>query len=172
MFVVSMKTTRPRVTAYAAVVGLLMVVMFMLAGRQDAMRTQAAATGGDDARRVAYLQGLGYEVEPKWTQVREIQIPADFDETFAAYNRLQQEAGGDLSPYRGQRVKCWTYTVLNYPGEEPVQANLYEYKDRIIGGDVSSTLQDGFSHGLTPLTVEQSPTGTTAAGGESHGETG
>lgn len=181
MFVVSMKTTRPRVAAYAAVMGLLAVVMFVLAGRQDALRTQAVASGGDDARRVAYLQGLGYEVEPKWTQVREVLIPAEFDETFSAYNALQQEAGGDLSPYRGQRVKCWTYTVLNYPGVETVQANLYEYKERIIGGDISSTVLGGFSHGLLPLTVGQSPSGTTTSEGtqitqstqgEMNGETG
>ena len=169
MFVVSMTTTRPRVAAYAAALSLLAVVTFGLAGRQDALRTQAAVTGGDDARRVAYLQELGYEVEPKWTQVREILIPAEFDETLSAYNAVQQKAGHDLSPYRGRRVKCWTYTVLNYPGTDAVQANLYEYNDRIIGGDISSTTLEGFSHGLVPLQVGQSGPVT---GGESNGETG
>lgn len=169
MFVVSMKTTRPRVVAYGLALSLLAVVTFGLAGQQDALRTQAAVAGGDDARRVAYLQELGYEAQPKWTQVREIVIPADFDEAFTAYNALQQKAGHDLSPYRGRRVKCWTYTVLNYPGEDTVQANLYEYNDRIIGGDISSTALEGFSHGLVPLEIGQ-PGPVTE--GESNGETG
>ena len=142
-----------------------MAVTLGLAGRQS-VPTQVAV-GGDDARRVAYLQGLGYEVDEAWVRVREIQIPVEFDEVFAAYNALQQQADCDLSPYRGRRVKCWTYTVLNYPGTDTVQANLYEYNDRIIGGDISSTAADGFSHGLTPLTPEQS-----MSQGEENGTTG
>lgn len=55
----------------------------------------------------------------------------------------------DLEPYHGKRVKCWTYTVLNYPGENGVLAHLYIYKDKIVGGDISSTALDGFMHGLT-----------------------
>lgn len=164
MFVVSMKTTRPRMEFAAAVVGLLLITVFTLAGRQDVRRTQAAATGTDDSRRVAYLQELGYEVETQPVSVREVLIPADSDPVFAAYNALQQQAGSDLTPYCGRRVKCWTYTVTNYPGAEPVQAHLYVYGERIIGGDVASTVQGGFAHGLTPLT----PT----AIGEEHGQTG
>lgn len=75
----------------------------------------------------------------------------EFDEVFTQYNDLQKTAGMDLEPYHGKRVKCWTYTVLNYPGEEGVLAHLYIYKDKIVGGDVSSTALDGFMHGLTKL---------------------
>ena len=166
MFIVSMKTTRPRVFAYVAVVAALFVTMFSIAGRQDSLRIQATATGVDEDSRVTYLQGLGYEVTPQAVSVREVIIPADSDEAFAAYNALQAE-GQDLTAYCGERVKCWTYTVTNYPGEERVQAHLYVYKDQIIGGDISSALQGGFSHGLTPLSREQ-----TAAPGEKNGQTG
>ena len=170
MFVVSMKTTRPRMGFTAAVVGVLLVTVLTLAGRQDALRTQAAATGADDSRRVAYLQELGYEVEAQPVGVREVLIPAESDPVFSAYNLLQQQAGQDLTPYAGCRVKCWTYTVTNYPGEQPVQAHLYVYNKQIIGGDISSTRQDGFSHGLTPLTVGQSQ--MPPATGETNGKTG
>ena len=169
MCVVSMKTTRPRVAASGVVLALLAVVTFGLSGHQDALRAQAAAVGGDDARRVAYLQELGYETEPKWTQVREIALPKEFDEAFSDYNELQLQAGFDLSPYRGRRVKCWTYTVLNYPGFEGVQAHLYEYNNRIVGGDISSALAEGFRHGLTPLSLEQAEQITE---GDQNGETG
>ena len=163
MFIVSMKTTRPRVIAYAAVTAALFVTVLSLAGRQDALRTQAAATGTDDSSRAAYLQQLGYEVTLQAVSVQEVIIPADSDETFAAYNALQA-AEHDLTAYCGERVKCWTYTVTNYPGEEQVQAHLYVYKNQIIGGDVSSALQGGFSHGLHPLSA--------VATGEINGQTG
>ena len=170
MFVVSMKTTRPRVTTFAVVVGVLLVTVFTLAGRQDALRTQAVATGADDSRRVAYLQKLGYEVHPQPTAVQEVLIPAETDQVFVAYNAIQQQTGRDLTPYVGCRVKCWTYTVTNYPGKDAVQAHIYVYNDQIIGGDIASTAQGGFCHGLKPLEVGQ--TQVPPATGEKNGQTG
>lgn len=74
---------------------------------------------------------------------------AEFDETFESYNELQKLQGMDLSRYKGQRAKRYTYTVLNYPGqEEGVQANVLVLNDTIIGGDVSSVAIDGFMHGF------------------------
>ena len=147
MFVLSMKTTRPRLAAYGIVVGLLLVVM-LVAGRQDKARLQSVVAGGDDAARVSYLQSLGYEVEPQWIDAREVTIPAEADAAFTAYNALQKEAGTDLTPYLGKRVKCFAYAVTNHPQGDGVVAHLYEYEGRIIGGDISG---NGFSQGLTPL---------------------
>lgn len=150
MFVLSMKTTRPRMIAVCVLTVLLLVTVVSLSGQNAAVATGVPVAADDVARR-EFLATLGYEVVPDKCEVREILIPAESDPAFAAYNALQQEAGGDLTDYCGRRVKCWTYTVVNYPGEESVQAHLYTYKDNIIGGDISSTAQDGFSHGLKPL---------------------
>ncbi|MBQ5841148.1 MAG: DUF4830 domain-containing protein [Clostridia bacterium] len=153
MFVVSMKTTRLRLLVTVAAVVFLLVSMLVLSDRQQAAATGAPLAAGSDTARRAALEGLGYEIGPAEAQVREIAIPTEEDEAFATYNLLQLETGYDLSPYRGRRVKCWTYTVTNYPGEQAVQANLYVYKDKIIGGDITSALQGGFSHGLKPMTA-------------------
>ncbi len=150
MFVLSMKTTRPRVIAGLAAVLILLALIATLS-LQPGAAAPTAASAGTDAQRVAYLQGLGYEVQPAG-EVREVLIPAEFDESFTAYNALQQEAGMDLSPCRGKRVKCWTYTVTNYPGDDTVQAHLYVYRDTVVGGDISSTRQDGVRQGLRPMT--------------------
>lgn len=150
MFVLSMKTTRPRMIAVCALTALLLVTVVSLSGQNTAVAT-GAPVAADDAARRGFLADLGYEVMPDKCEVREILIPAESDPAFAAYNAIQQAAGGDLTDYCGKRVKCWTYAVVNYPGEESVQARLYTYKDKVIGGDISSTAQDGFSHGLTPL---------------------
>ncbi len=150
MFVVSMKTTRRQLVAVAVAVLLVLATVLVMGSGQPANIGTVAAVADDAARRAA-LEGLGYELSPAEAQVREILLPVEADEVFAAYNRLQTEAGYDLSPYQGRRVKCWTYGVTNYPGEQPVRASLYVYKEKIVGGDISSLQQDGFSHGLKPL---------------------
>ena len=150
MFVLSMKTTRTRMFTVFALVAMLLVTVFSLSGRPPSTAT-AAPVAADDAARQQYLADLGYEVLPNKSEVREILIPTESDEAFAEYNRLQLEAGHDLTEYSGKRVKCWTYIVTNYPTEDTVQAHLYIYKDKIIGGDIASTAQDGFCHGLKPM---------------------
>ncbi len=155
MFVVSMKVARSRVAAFAAALVMLVVVTAALA-KSPAVAT-GAAPGGDDAR-VALLRELGYAVGEQWTAVQEITIPAEFDAAYTAYNEMQKEAGYDLTPYRGQRIKCYTYSV---PGES-VQAHVYEYGGRVIGGDIAGTGAAPFHSGLIPAPEQ----------GESHGTTG
>ena len=147
MFVVSMKTTRPRLAAYGVVLALLVLVTALLAGRDNTSPTVAK----ESADPVAYLTRLGYAVEPQWIDLREITIPAEFDEIFSAYNEMQKQAGFDLSPYRGQRVKQYVYRVGNYPTGEAALATVYLHRDQVIAGDISAAEQGGFSHGLKPM---------------------
>ena len=83
--------------------------------------------------------------------VKEVLIPDELDDVLLEYNELQKQAGMDLEQYHGKRVKVWTYRVLD-AGNEDVQASLYVYKDKIIGGDVHSTALDGFMRGLVKNT--------------------
>ena len=144
MFVVSMKTTRPRLAAYGVVLGLLVLVTALLAGRGET-RPAAAAKSADP---VAFLAQLGYEVEPQWIDLREITIPSEFDETFSAYNEIQKQTGFDLSPYRGQRVKMVVYRLRDHPTGKGALATVYLHRDRVIAGDISAAQQGGFCHGL------------------------
>lgn len=151
MFIVSMKTTRPRILSVSALVALLLVTVLSLSGQQRRMASVSVSVP-DDAARQQVLTQLGYEVLSGNSEVREVLIPVEQDETFADYNAIQAQGGYDLSDYAGKRVKQWTYTVTNYPTEDTVLARLYVYKDKVIGGDISSTAQDGFCHGLKALT--------------------
>lgn len=164
MFVLSMKTTRTRLTVYGAVCGLLAAV---IVGVRAVPRGAVPVTAPAAADPAAYLQKMGYEVEDQWTALREITVPAEEDAAFAAYNAILQEAGYDLSAYKGERLKCYTYAVLNYPGSERVEARVYTYKDRVVAGEIASAEADGFCKGLTPLI----PTATENKG-ETDGTTG
>jgi len=159
MFVVSMKTTRSRLLGVLLAAALVLFILLM----QGCLPSEETGTvpmdGSSDEGRRACLTALGYQLATEPPQVREVLFPAEPDDVWLAYNALQQQAGTDLTPYRGQRVKCYTYTVLNYPGDETVEANVYIYKDQVIGGDISSTRQGGFRHGLIRKDGQSGATG-------------
>ena len=72
-------------------------------------------------------------------------------EKYTKYNELQKSCGFDLEQYQGNKAKKYTFKVLNYEDESiEVVANLLICDDVVIGGDVSSTLLNGFSEGLIP----------------------
>ncbi len=149
MFVLAVKPGQMR----AGIIGILLVLLLiggaLFAGRETAV--SASAQGMTEESRRGYLTGLGYALSAAPGEVWEIQIPVEFDETLTAYNALQQTEGMDLTPYRGKRVKCWSYGVINYPGHPAVQARLYVLDDTIVAGDISATEKDGFSHGLRAM---------------------
>jgi len=90
-----------------------------------------------------------------------MKIPREFDRVMSTYNELQKRQGLDLSKYRGREVTRYSYKITNYPGYEgSVTANVIVYKNRVIGGDVSSSDVQGFigtfeyPRDLTPETAE------------------
>ena len=147
MFVFSFKTTRLRLSAYAAAVAALLAVVAALSGRTPARAYPPAA---DDAARRAYLTALGFTPLPQQAEEREVQLPSEPDAAFLAYEALQQAAGMTLMPVRGQRVLCCTYALNAVCGDDTVQAHLYVLHGRIVGGDISSARTDGLRQGLCP----------------------
>ena len=155
MFVLSMKTTRPRLAAVIAACGLLIAVLVGARGMSSAV----PAGVGHAADPVAYLQSLGYAVESQWTALQEIAIPTAEDPAFAAYNAALQEVGYDLTPYAGQRIKQYTYAVQNHPTDPNAQAHVYVYKERVIAGEMVTAT--GERTPLEPLTKQGETNGTT-----------
>lgn len=149
MFVMSMKTTRTRIAVAAVIVLLLIAVMLLSRG---AVATMGTVTVTDDAARREYIASLGYALTDADPTVREVMLPADFDDTLAQYNALQQTAGYDLDAYRGCRLKCYTYAVTGL--SEDAVVHLYVYRNTVVGGDVSSTAADGFCRALLPLDTD------------------
>lgn len=129
------------------------VLILFAAGSEDA----SAALGGqfttevaDESGRQAFLKQFGWEVEPEPVRVKEVHLPDEMEGHFAEYNELQVRQGFDLTGFCGKRVKLWTYNVTNYPAGGKVHATLIISDGKVIGGDISSTKTDGFSHGFDP----------------------
>ena len=144
MFVISVKTGKRRIvlTLAAALAALTAVLAGgKLLGTDGADSLPAGETNGE---RLAFLAGYGWEAEEEPVEMREVLIPAEFDDVYLRYNEVQRAQGMDLAPYAGKTCSQWIYRVTNYPSEEEVRAALLVLDGKIIGGDLSSTELDGF----------------------------
>lgn len=95
--------------------------------------------GGTNQKRIDYILELGIKVEETPVFEKQITIPTTFNDVYKKYNLLQSEAGFDLSNYKGKSAKVIAYKIRN--SEKIV--TLIIYKDRIIGGDISSPQING-----------------------------
>ena len=125
-----------------------------LGGRAVAVSSEVKNVKTNDDR-LAYLNGLGWQVSPQPIATEELLIPGEFDNSYQDYLQLQAGQGFDLTQYKGKRVKRYTYQLTNYPAQaEPVQIALLIYKGKVIGGQIQSS-SGSFLHGLTLPGPEQ-----------------
>lgn len=100
--------------------------------------------------RQALIEQLGIQTDEAPIEEYKTRVPKEFDAVYQDYNKIQLAQGFDLTDYRGKKVTRYTYKVLNYPKKseneryENVFLNLILYKNRVIGGDISTTEHGGF----------------------------
>ena len=121
--------------------------------------------GKTEEERMRFVQSFGWTVEAEPAEIMEVIIPKEFDEIYLRYNDIQQAQGCDLQKLAGKRCKRYSYRVTNYPGADSesgreIRLNLLVYKNKIVGGDVSSldlpmtqtenaNVGEAFIHGFT-----------------------
>ena len=142
---------QPKTRTFLLVVGALVLLALLLtvgsaAGGVKILSRDRTSTA---EKRAAYLADCGWEVDPASEQTQQILIPERFSQVYETYNQLQKQQGWDLSKFAGRTCTLYSYTVTNYPDpEQVVIADLYVYKNQVIGGDVHSTNLNGFMIGL------------------------
>ena len=100
-------------------------------------------------KRVEFLAGCGWQADPASEQSQQVVIPTKFTDVYESYNQLQRQQGYDLADFSGRTCTLYTYQVLNYPDkDQTVIADLYVFKNQIVGGDIHSTDLGGFMIGL------------------------
>ena len=103
--------------------------------------------------RLNFLKQFGWEAEPSPSKEDKVTIPAEFDRVYVGYNDMQKSLGLDLSKYRNKEVLRYCYSITNYPDYEgEVTATLLIYRNKVIGGDISSADANGFSHSFAKPT--------------------
>ncbi|HBL41356.1 MAG TPA: DUF4830 domain-containing protein [Ruminococcaceae bacterium] len=151
MFIVSLRSSTFKGVLFGVFLVACAVLGVYAAGHSVSVASRSAAVADYRAEnaqeRIAFLSQFGWEIEEDPMEVSEVLIPSKFDKAFEEYNELQKKHGLDLSKYGGRRAKRWTYEVKNYPGYENsglIQANLFVYEGRVIGGDICSLETNGF----------------------------
>ena len=166
MFVYSVNKKQIRLAV--VIIGLILMCIILAFLTKESVETVKLSKTNPLARnsdeRIAYLAQFGWSVDKDPLEVKEIIIPAEFDDVYEKYNAIQLEQGFDLSNYKLQRVKKWTYKINNYPGYENtdcIRATLLILDGKVIGGDVCSVELDGFMHGfVNPVTVTENTSKT------------
>lgn len=170
MFLISVKSSTLKVWGVLLALGIVLGAASLKLGSvkkeaAEAMTASNTAKANEvkcatNEERIAFLNGLGWQVESEPAEVAEIVIPQVFNSVYNNYNAIQKNQGYDLSSYRGVRAKRWTYKITNYPDKtSEVRANLIVYGGRLIGGDISSVAIDGF---MTGLNKKNAQTGVSA----------
>lgn len=145
MRIFTMRFSRKKAAGAVIALGAVLAAIIMLASWLQSGRDGGTPQLNDNTQRVAYLQSLGWEVEPEPVETLQFLLPDPLEEPYLTYNELQKEQGFDLTPYCGRQVARFTYTVTNYPGRSSgVQLNLYVCEGVLAAGDVCCLGEDGF----------------------------
>lgn len=157
MFVISLSVKKRKkffVTAAVAFV-IFSVVLFCVQScelsENAAIQPKHNTEVSGDADCLRFISDFGWEVDKEPTEIRDVVIPAEFDDVYENYNEIQLSQGFDLREYAGRRVQRRTYTVKNYPnadGDGSIRVNILICDGTVIGGDVCSIKLDGFMHGF------------------------
>ena len=151
MLIWTAKLSRKRAAAAVIFFGVVMAALIFLVGRAPGEAETPLPKLTSNEERVAYLQSLGWEVEPEPIETLQFLLPAELEEPYLSYNELQLDQGFDLRECCGKQVSRYTYAVTNYPEQvEGVQANLYICEDSPAAGDVCSSGAGGFQEALCP----------------------
>lgn len=110
--------------------------------------SRADVFGDEDAVRL--FQSLGYEINVPAEEVKEIKFPDTMNNIYEGYNRMQQQAGYDITPYLGKTVTRRTYVITNYSESEQIGilGHLFIYDNKVIAGDITNVALNGFMHPL------------------------
>ena len=101
-------------------------------------------------KNVEFLSSYGWIVDKTPIERVSTTLPPIPDDVFNNYNKLQKEAGLDLSEYLGKSCIRYTYLVLNYPKDvkETVRANILTVGGVAVAGDIMTVSANGFMHSL------------------------
>jgi len=142
VFVFSVKTTKKQLLISAlcvvTMVALTIAVSVSASPIQSTVGIPMSEVSAEtNEQRIGCLNQLGYEIVSEPIKVQEIRLPDEADSVLEQYNVLLKQAGMDLTPYYGKRIKCYSYRVLNHADGEAT-AHLYVYRNKIVAGHIET----------------------------------
>ena len=130
-----------------AVIAAAALIFFSKA--KDESEADEMFTMPTNALRVEFLNKQGWIVKPEPVSKEDAVIPSVFDGIYEEYSDLQKEQGFDLERSMGKEATIIKYQILNYPDyPDNAVATMIICEDRLIGGDISITGENGFTEPL------------------------
>ena len=155
MFIYSVRASSVRFFVLIALIIVLAFTAMALGGAS----VYASAAGSEidysgiktNEDRINFIEGFGLKVGEEAKEEKNFTMPEDFDRVILGYNEIQKRQGLDLSKYARKKVTRYTYEVTNWNDEydSPVLVNLFVYRSKIVGCDVSRGGEGAF---VLPLT--------------------
>ena len=118
----------------------LFTLLFVAAVFLSLFAAKDVKNAASDEDRREFIEALNLTPMNSDCKKKSVYIPLEFKQVYNRYNDIQKEAGYDLSLYKGEKVTLYTYKLKENP---EYFINLLVYKDRVIGGDISSVSLDG-----------------------------
>ena len=138
MFTLNFRLTRDRIIIAACVLITAIALLW------HSLSLGGVTPRGDSREsRVDFLNSLGYSVLDKSEVCKTINLPFEFDHVYDSYNQLQKTADFDLSSFRGCEADMYTYKLTEFKALKEASVSLIVYRNKIIGGDVSSFEKGG-----------------------------
>ena len=97
----------------------------------------------DNDDRVAFLRGMGWEVNSMPLSAQYTVLPDPFPPVLEEYNALQLQQGYDLLPYAGKTVNIFTYQTEDDHDGAKIYCTLYIFQGNVIGGDTHTISLNG-----------------------------
>lgn len=154
MFVISFKTGKRKIVLALAVT-LVALTAVLVAARVSSHSMSGLPAGETNEERLSFLASWGWQAEEEPLEMREVLIPAEFDDVYLRYNEVQIAQGMDLRPFAGRTCSQWVYRVTNHPSGQEVRASLLVLDGHIVGGDLSTAELGGFLTGFSGEGGEQ-----------------
>ena len=157
MFVISFKTGKRKIVLALAVT-LVALTAVLVATHVSSHSMSGLPAGETNEERLSFLASWGWQAEEEPLEMREVLIPAEFDDVYLRYNEVQIAQGMDLRPFAGRTCSQWVYRVTNHPSGQEVRASLLVLDGHIVGGDLSTAELGGFLTGFSGEGGEQAQT--------------
>lgn len=157
MFVYSFKASKLKVILSVVICAAIAAAVIMLMPQTE---HSVSVNGGRYDRKISFdgikstedlvkfAENLGYSVDAKPVEEAEVKIPSKFDAVLEKYNDIQKSQGFNMGKYKNKTAVRYTFRVTALPdGEEmpkeDVLLTLIVLKDKIIGGDLYFTGENG-----------------------------
>ena len=110
MFIYSFKANKRTIFGALLVLLALVVLCFAVPGRAKQTNSVLGVSlkGETNQERIAFIEHFGYDIVDEPVEVKDITIPAQFNDTYISYNEIQVSQGFDLNQYKGKQAKSYS----------------------------------------------------------------